>query len=80
MSILHFVKASDIEFRFCFLEISKAENMPPFMGVRIFDDKQMSMCLYSNHEEIVLSAEEWKEIHDKALSFYNSEIENEEQA
>jgi hypothetical protein len=42
MGILHFVKASDIEFDYCFLEVSRHEGGSPFMDIRISDDREMS--------------------------------------
>ena len=77
MSTLHYVKASDIDYDFCFLEVSRSENVPPFMDIRISDDRKLSLFIYGEQLDISLSPEEWIEIHKKALSFYNSEIENE---
>jgi hypothetical protein len=78
MEFLHYVKASDIEYDFCFLEVSKSEAEAPFMDIRISDDRKLSFFVYGNQPEISLSPEEWLEIHKKALSFYTAEIENED--
>jgi hypothetical protein len=78
MSILHYVKASDIEYDFCFLEVSRNESAPPFMDIRISDDRKLEFFIYKDQADISLSVEEWKEIHDKSLLFLKSEIENEE--
>ncbi|WP_339386237.1 hypothetical protein [Vibrio caribbeanicus] len=78
MSILHFVKASDIKFDYCFLEVSRNEGDSPFMDIRISDDRELSFFIYTNQGEISLSPEEWGEINEKGQAFYKSEIENED--
>jgi hypothetical protein len=78
MGKLHYVKASDIEYDFCFLEVSRSETDDPFMDIRISADRKLSFFLYRNQLEISLSPEEWLEIHEKALSFYKAELANED--
>ena len=78
MSSLHYVKASDVDYDFCFLDVSRKQNESPFMDVRISDDKELSFHIYGNQADISLSPEEWTEIHEKALSFYKSELENQD--
>jgi hypothetical protein len=48
------------------------------MDVRISDDRQLSFFIYRNQPDISLSPEEWIEIHEKAMSFYKKELENED--
>ncbi|CAM2943246.1 hypothetical protein [Vibrio neptunius] len=78
MSTLHYVKASDVDRDFCFLEVSRKQNESPFMDVRISDDRQLSFHIYRSQSDISVSPEEWIEIHEKALSFYKSELENQD--
>ncbi len=78
MNILHYVKASDVEYDFCYLEVSRNENENPFMDIRISDDRKLLFCIYGDQPEISLSSEEWKEIYDKSLSFLERELENED--
>lgn len=47
MGILHFVKASDIEFDYCCLEVSRHEGGSPFMNIRISDDRKI-ICFKEN--------------------------------
>lgn len=78
MNILHFVKVSDIEFDYCFLEVFLNEGDLPFMDIRISDDRELSFFIYAHQGEISLSLEEWIEINEKGQAFYKSEIENED--
>jgi hypothetical protein len=78
MGILRYVKASDVEYDFCFLEVFRNDSDAPFMDVRISDDRQLSFFIYRNQPDISLSPEEWIEIHEKAMSFYKKELENED--
>lgn len=78
MSVLRYVKASDVDCDYCFLEIYQDKNESPFMDVRISDDKQLSFHIYRNQADVSLSPEEWVEIHKKALSFYKAELENQD--
>lgn len=78
MRNFHYVKASDIDFDFCFLEISIGKNEPPFMDVRISDDRKLSFFVYGDQKEVIFSPKEWIEVYEKALAFYKSEIENED--
>ena len=67
MTTLHYIKASDVEQDFCFLEVSQGKNEAPFMDIRISDDRKMSFVIYSRQQEIFLSPEEWLEIQEKAI-------------
>ena len=78
MSKLFYVKASDVECDFCFLEVSQIEGAEPFMDIRISDEKELSFYLYPNKTNVALAPEQWLDIHEQALSFYQSEIANEE--
>ncbi|MCI5125463.1 MAG: hypothetical protein D3925_13560 [Candidatus Electrothrix sp. AR5] len=78
MGTLHYVKASDIEYNYCFLEVFKNRAEVPFMDIRISDDKKLSLFIYDNQQNISLSIDEWSEIYNKAMSFYKAEIENED--
>ncbi|MBL4674569.1 MAG: hypothetical protein JKX81_20070 [Arenicella sp.] len=78
MTTLHYIKASDVEQDFCFLEVSRSKNEAPFMDIRISDDRKMSFVTYSGQQEISFSPEEWLEIQEKATSFYRAELENED--
>ena len=42
--------------------------------VWISDDRKLSFFIYGDRAETTISPEEWIEIHEKALSFYKSEI------
>lgn len=79
MEKLHYIKASDVEHDFCFLEVSRNSKDDPFMDIRISEDRKMSFVIYAEQPEIFLSLEEWSEIHIKLTSFYKDEIENEDQ-
>ena len=78
MTTLHYIKVSDVEQNFCFLEVSISKNEAPFMDIRISDDRKMSFVIYSGQEEISFSPQDWLEIHEKATSFYKAELENED--
>lgn len=78
MEILHYVKSSDVECDYCFLEVARSEEEDPFMDIRISDDKKISFFVYGDQPEISLSPEEWLEIHEQALSFYKKELDNED--
>ena len=77
MGILRYVKVSDVDYDFCFLEVFRSDSDTPFMDIRISDDRKLFFFVYENQPEISLSPEEWIEIHEKALLFYKSELENE---
>jgi len=78
MKSLYYIKASDVEYDFCFLEVSRGENEAPFMDIRISDDRNLSFVIYADRQEISISSEEWVGIHKKAMSFYKAELENED--
>lgn len=76
--MLYYVKASDIEYDFCFLEVSRIEGETPFMDIRISEKRELTFFFYGNQDEISITQDEWSEISRKANIFYQSEIENEE--
>ena len=78
LSLLHYVKASDVEFDYCFLEISLDSCSPAFMDVRVTANKEVGFCFYAEGDEVTLSLDQWQEIQAKAVRFYKSEIENED--
>jgi len=78
MGILHYIKASDVNYDFCFLEVSRSGVHAPFMDIRISDDRKLLFVIYAEQQEITLSTEEWIEIHERAMFFYKAELENED--
>ena len=76
MGLLYYVKASDVDFKYCFLEVSRGEAELPFMEIKISDDKKLSFFIYAEHLEVSLTSEEWMEIYEKALLFYKKELDN----
>ena len=78
MGLLHYIKASDINCNFCFLEVSRSDNHAPFMDIRISEDRKLSFVIYIQEEETSLSPQEWMEIYEKATTFYEMELANED--
>ena len=78
MTNLYYVKVSDVDYDFCFLEVSRSKNEAPFMDIKISDDREMSFVIYSEHEEVSLLPREWLEIYEKSVTFYKTELQNQD--
>ena len=78
---LVFEKVGDINATYPYLCIyDEHDRLNPFMEIAITDDKQLQYTIYACTRNVVLTAEDWQSIQEKALEFFPKALADEESA